>query len=72
MDLIMVLLAVIIIGAYRGVATGGFIESRPPELCDDGTVRYFNVDDIPVGNNLMLKREVAPYMRIVKQLGLVK
>lgn len=27
--------------------------------------------EIPVGNNLMMKREVAPFTLILKQLGLV-
>ncbi len=71
MDVVVVTLIVLIGGAVRVKKTGGLYEDKPPVMQKDGTVRYFNVRSIPVGDNLMLEKEVAPFTLILKQLGLI-
>lgn len=72
MDIVVVVLTVLIGGMVRVKKTGGLDIDRPPVMQSDGTVQYFDVRSIPVGNNLMLKRETAPFTLILRQLGLIK
>ena len=68
----MIVLIVLVGGAIRVKKTGGLDAGRPPVLQRDGTVQYFDVGSIPVGDNLMLKQETAPFTLILRQLGLMK
>jgi len=70
MDMLLVMLTVIIAGVIKISKVGGLSEFKPPVLQKDGSVAYSNVNDIPIGNNLSLRREPEAFTKIIKQLGL--
>jgi len=72
MDMILVLFVLVFGGLWKVKQTGGWMEGKSPVMERDGTVRYFSEESIPVGNNLYLKRETAPFTKILKQLGLMR
>ncbi len=72
MDLILVMLVLVLGGMWKVRQTGGWTEGKPPVMEQDGTVHYFNAESIPIGSNLYLKRETAPFTKILKQLGLMR
>lgn len=42
------------------------------ELSFTGSMYHdIDIDNIPVGNNLMLRREVSPFTMIIRELGLM-
>lgn len=72
MDMILVMVVLVFGGLWKVKQTGGWTEGRPPVMEKDGTVRYFSAENIPIGNNLYLKQEIAPFTKILKQLGLMR
>lgn len=70
MDLILTLIIVIGISIYKIKRIGGLEKETPPILQEDGSIKYSNKKDIPIGNNLMLKQEIEPFTFIIKQMGL--
>ncbi len=74
MDFPIVILAVVVIGTAKAMMSSRQVSERSESVYTVAVSDYVAAvsEDIAVGNNLELKRELGAFTAIVKEMGLMK